>query len=188
MYPNILNKTIADNYAMRHMFEDLLKLADRDGKVNLQPGALSRAINLPLPEVDGLLEKLMVDSLIGMREGCIEILDFEVHSREIGAWGQRHYARTYKRSKGAKRKAPSVIKDSLITVPDDAWVASLKQEKAYEGIDVEHQFQLFRVWYTERKRKPTRRRFQAWLARCDREILVSNGSAQPKPFNVTDSL
>lgn len=58
VYEQILDSSIADNYEVRHFFEDLLKLADRTGVVDMTPEAIGRRINLPVEKVRPLLEEL----------------------------------------------------------------------------------------------------------------------------------
>lgn len=58
VFEQILDSSIADNYEVRHFFEDLLKLADREGVVDMTPEAIARRINLPVEKVKPLLVEL----------------------------------------------------------------------------------------------------------------------------------
>jgi len=59
VYESILDSSIADDYEVRHFFEDMLKLADwRTGIVDRTPEAIHRRINLPLEKVRELLNRL----------------------------------------------------------------------------------------------------------------------------------
>lgn len=51
VFDQILDSSIAENYELRHFFEDMLKLADKGGAVDMTPEAISRRINLPLEKV-----------------------------------------------------------------------------------------------------------------------------------------
>ena len=48
IYEQIFDSSIAENYQVRHVFEDLLKLADKDGTVNRTHEAIARRTNVPL--------------------------------------------------------------------------------------------------------------------------------------------
>lgn len=57
VYSQILDSSLADDYQVRHVFEDLLKLADQDGIVDCTPEAIARRTNVPLEIVKrGLAE------------------------------------------------------------------------------------------------------------------------------------
>lgn len=58
LFAQIFDSSIAENYELRHFFEDMLKLADIDGVVDMTPEAISRRINLPLEKVVVFLEEL----------------------------------------------------------------------------------------------------------------------------------
>lgn len=58
VFEQILDSSIANNYELRHFFEDMLKLADMTGVVDMTPEAIARRINLPLERVLPLLAEL----------------------------------------------------------------------------------------------------------------------------------
>lgn len=58
IFEQIFDSSIAENYRVRHVFEDLLKLADSTGVVDMTPEAISRRINCPLEEVGHALVEL----------------------------------------------------------------------------------------------------------------------------------
>lgn len=59
VYQSILDSSIAENYELRHFFEDMLKLADwRTGIVEMTPESISRRINLSLDKVLFFLDLL----------------------------------------------------------------------------------------------------------------------------------
>jgi len=58
VFNQIFDSSIAENYELRHFFEDMLKLADSDGVVDKTPESISRRINLPLEKVVRFLNEL----------------------------------------------------------------------------------------------------------------------------------
>lgn len=58
VFSQIFDSSIAENYELRHFFEDLLKLADAEGVVDMTQEAIHRRINLPLDKVVIFLEEL----------------------------------------------------------------------------------------------------------------------------------
>lgn len=48
IYEQIFDSSLAENYQVRHVFEDLLKLADQEGVVDRTHEAISRRTNVPL--------------------------------------------------------------------------------------------------------------------------------------------
>lgn len=59
VFAQILDSSIADDHLTRWVFEDLLKLADQDGVVDMTLGAISRRTNVPVDIVTKGVEKLM---------------------------------------------------------------------------------------------------------------------------------
>lgn len=56
VFSQIFDSTIAEDYKVRHIFMDLLVMADSDGVVDRTPEAISRVANVPLEHVKaGLL-------------------------------------------------------------------------------------------------------------------------------------
>lgn len=51
IFSQIFDSSIADNFQHRHIFMDLIVLADSDGVVDMTPEAVSRRTNVPLPVV-----------------------------------------------------------------------------------------------------------------------------------------
>ena len=58
VFLQILDSSIAEDYRTRHFFEDLLKLADRDGVVDMTHSAIARRLNAPEAEVREAIAKL----------------------------------------------------------------------------------------------------------------------------------
>jgi hypothetical protein len=58
VFTQILDSSISENYQIRHVFEDLLKLADINGVVDMTPEAIARRTNVPLEIVREAIEEL----------------------------------------------------------------------------------------------------------------------------------
>lgn len=58
IFTQIFDSSIAENCRTRHVFEDLLKLADLNGCVDMTPEAIARRTNVPLDEVRAALAEL----------------------------------------------------------------------------------------------------------------------------------
>jgi hypothetical protein len=58
VFSQILDSSIAEDYLVRFVFEDFLKLADKEGLVDMTPGAISRRTHVPLEIVTHGIEKL----------------------------------------------------------------------------------------------------------------------------------
>lgn len=59
VFAQIFDSSIAENYEVRHVFEDLLKLADKEGVVDMTMEAIHRRTNVPLEKVRFGIEELM---------------------------------------------------------------------------------------------------------------------------------
>jgi hypothetical protein len=59
VFSQILDSSIAVDYEQRHLFMDLLVLADREGVVDMTTEAISRRLNVPEPLVRSNMLKLM---------------------------------------------------------------------------------------------------------------------------------
>lgn len=58
IFLQILDSSLAEDYQTRHVFEDLLKLCNQDGVVDMTREAISRRTNIPLEIVNRAIEKL----------------------------------------------------------------------------------------------------------------------------------
>lgn len=58
VFSQIFDSSIAENYRHRHVFMDLLVLADSDGAVDMTLEAVARRTNVPLEEVRAAIEFL----------------------------------------------------------------------------------------------------------------------------------
>lgn len=94
IFSQIFDSSIAENYEVRHVFEDLLKLCDRDGVVDMTMEAIARRTNVPLEKVRHGIEELMkpdANSRSKEQEGRRLIL---VDSRRNWGWiivNYQHY-------------------------------------------------------------------------------------------------
>ena len=59
IFAQIFDSSIASDYIVRHIFMDLLVLADRDGVVDMTPDAISRRTNVPEDMVVHAISELM---------------------------------------------------------------------------------------------------------------------------------
>lgn len=59
IFAQIFDSSIAENYEVRHVFEDLLKLADKTGVVDMTMEAVARRTNVPFEKVKFGIEELM---------------------------------------------------------------------------------------------------------------------------------
>lgn len=67
---------------------------------------------------------------------------------------------------------------SVVTLPDDEWIASLGSDPAYKGVDVPREIAKCRVWCESNRKSFTRRRIVNWLNRCDRPVDSGSGKAR----------
>lgn len=58
VFLQILDSSIAEDFELRHVFEDFLKLVNRHGIVDVTREAMARRINLPLEQLNAAIEKL----------------------------------------------------------------------------------------------------------------------------------
>jgi hypothetical protein len=59
IFAQIFDSTIAKDYVVRHVFMDMLVLADRDGVVDMTVDAIARRTNVPQDLVDHAIKELM---------------------------------------------------------------------------------------------------------------------------------
>ena len=58
IFAQIYDSSIAENYQVRHVFMDLLVLADRDGVLDMTPQAIARRTNIPMKVLMSALSAL----------------------------------------------------------------------------------------------------------------------------------
>lgn len=87
VFSQIFDSTIAEDYKIRHIFMDLLVMADSDGVVDKTPQAISRIANVPLEHVLAGLEVLsQPDTLSRTKENDGRRIVLVDESRD---WGWR---------------------------------------------------------------------------------------------------
>lgn len=134
VFAQIFDSSIAENYELRHFFEDMLKLSDADGVLDMTPEAIHRRINLPLEKVVeflGLLQEPDPKSRSPEHEGK-RLIPLDSH-REWG-WiivnyqhyrairdeeARRSYNRDAKRKERARKKElkPVITKKRVVYGP-----------------------------------------------------------------------
>lgn len=120
IFEQILDSSIAENYELRHFFEDLLKLADSSGVVDMTPEAIARRINLPIGKVGPLLSDLMkpdaksrspeqdgrrIVPLDSRRDWGWIVVNYEQYRSIRDEEARRAYNRDAKRKERGKQKA-----------------------------------------------------------------------------------
>jgi hypothetical protein len=58
VFDQIFDSSIVEDYSIRHVFMDLLVLADRHGEIDMTAEAIARRTNVPLSKVKDAIEKL----------------------------------------------------------------------------------------------------------------------------------
>lgn len=124
MFTQIFDSSIADDYQVRHVFEDICKLADVDGVVDMTPEAIASRTRVPLKIVNTSLAKLaapdprsrspeeegrrivLIDS---HRDWGWRIVNYEHYRQLRDDDARRSYFRDYMRQYRAKKKADGVI-------------------------------------------------------------------------------
>jgi phage replication O-like protein O len=65
-------------------------------------------------------------------------------------------------------------------VSDDEFLASLKADPAYAGLDIDVELGKLRDWCAEKNKTPSRRLFRKWLDNADRPLTLV-GKSPPRP-------
>lgn len=63
---------------------------------------------------------------------------------------------------------------------DSEWLASIKANPAYQGVDVDREIGKARAWYSTRNQQLTRRKIVAWLNRCEKPVHTNTPTAMPE--------
>lgn len=121
VFGQILDSSISENYEVRHIFEDLLKLADwRTGVVDMTPQAISRRLNIPIEKVLWGIEELCKpdpDSRSKVEEGRRlkllsdrvwgwHIVNYLEYRQQWDMRDKREYDRAAKARERARKGAP----------------------------------------------------------------------------------
>lgn len=133
IFAQIFDSSIAGDYVVRHIFMDLLVLADRDGVVDMTPDAISRRTNVPEDMVLHALAELMkpdhksrsplesgsrIVPLDSHRDWGWQIVNFDHYRAIRDEESRKTYFRDYKREyrqtkKSTKRpQCPQDVLDS----------------------------------------------------------------------------
>ena len=97
---------------------------------------------------------------------------YRQHQNDNGLRGEekrREEIRREKKDIGANGSHPASLSDS-------EWLLTIKSRPAYQGIDVEREFEKMKTWCEVNKKDPTRRRFVNWLNRADKPFSASGQS------------
>jgi hypothetical protein len=226
VFTQILDSSLAEDWQARHVFEDLLKLAD-GGIVEMTRQAISRRTNVPMEVINRAIDVLespdpasrdaaedgrRLVRLDEHRDWGWRIVNWDKYDAIRSAQDQR--AKTAKRTRewrerqkvspaplpkaktkteadteaearSQERHTPSqgVTNSKRLAgarpaskVSDDEWLASLKKDKAYQGIDVGREHAKMLRWCEVKHKSPSRQRFVNWLNRIDPPLSTSVGT------------
>src|SRR5882762_7319565 len=128
VFEQIYDSTVARDYTVRHLFMDLLVLADPTGVVDMTPDAIARRTNIPQDIVERCLSELCqpdVKSRSPLEEGKRIV---PIDSRRDWGWKIVNYAhyrkirdeaarREYFRDKQRehRKKVKKAVKDEMLT-------------------------------------------------------------------------
>lgn len=133
IFHQIFDSSIADNYQARHVFMDLLVLADSDGVVDMTPTAIARRTNVPLEVIEKAIEELSspdhgtrtqeeegrrIVPIDPARNWGWQIVNYHHYRRIRDEESRREYHREYRRKereakRPAKKKSKPLPADGL---------------------------------------------------------------------------
>jgi len=128
VFQQIFDSSISEDHVVRHIFMDLLVLADRHGEVDMTIFAISRRTNVPLEAVRRAIERLTEpdpDSRTDVEEGRRLILidhhrdwgwrivNFAHYNAMRNEDARREYFREYKAKRRAERKINTLHENVL---------------------------------------------------------------------------
>lgn len=143
IFSQIFDSSLADDYQTRHVFMDLLVLADKDGFVDMTAEAIARRTNVPVNIVNESLCKLCkqdVNSRSHEQEGARliaidpernwgwQIVNFQHYHQIRNEDARREYMRDYMRKRREQKEACK----QLLTP-----VNTCKQQLAHIDIDID---------------------------------------------------
>lgn len=132
IFGQIFDSSIADDYQTRHVFMDLLVLADSDGVVDMTAGAIARRTNVPQEIVEVAIKALCSpdpDSRTKTDHGCRmlpldeqrgwgwQIVNYHHYRRIRDEESRRAYYREYRREEREKKRPEGKKKPSTAIVP-----------------------------------------------------------------------
>lgn len=130
VFEQIFDSTVAQDYEVRHMFIDLLILADPTGAVDMTPDAIARRTNVPQETVERCIKELCqpdVKSRSPLEEGKRlvpldsrrdwgwKIVNYQHYRKIRDQEARRSYFRDYQRK---RRKNLRVVKDKMVNKDD----------------------------------------------------------------------
>jgi hypothetical protein len=131
IFSQIFDSSIAEDYLVRHVFMDLIVLADRDGVVDMTLEAISRRTNVPEDVVRASVTRLLepdarsrshleqgarIRPIDSHRDWGWQIVNYE-HYRDVrDEESRKAYFRDYKRSYRQKKENLSTPSPTLSTV------------------------------------------------------------------------
>lgn len=131
IFNQIFDSSIAEDFTVRHVFMDLLVLADSEGVIDMTAEAISRRTNVPLETVALALEELAkpdphsrskqdqgrrIRLLDGHRKWGWRIVNYPQYRAIIDDEARRSYFRNYRRAARASAKKCSVPAKSATDV------------------------------------------------------------------------
>lgn len=123
---------------------------------------------MPNPSPATRLRLRLADARLQQPDGK---LSPEVWDRVANAWLNEFYP---------IRKPPKP--KSTAELSDEEWMADLEQRMCYAGIDLRRELGKMQIWSEINHKKPTRRRFVAWLNRAEKTISVNGiGQSSQRP-------
>ena len=174
VFTQILDSSLAEDYEIRHVFEDLLKLADMNGVVDMTPESISRRLNCPLEIVlrgISTLEKPDTKSRTPDHEGR-RIVKLDEHR----AWGwfivnyeyyrslaseEQRREKTKLRTQKWRNKQPKPSSDAPVTHVDASDAMQMQMQKQKQ-MDIDSGGT--RVGWTEKETEEQWAAAQGWLA------------------------
>src|SRR5277367_1471033 len=152
IFSQIFDSSISEDHVIRHVFMDLLVLADRDGVVDMTPDAIARRTNVPLEIVEAAIRKLSepdprsrsgdddgrrIVLLDVHRDWGWQIVNYEMYRNIRDEESRKAYFREYKRKQRAQvvnRRPPPVNKRPQVsTGVRDSPTLSTKAEAEAEA-------------------------------------------------------
>lgn len=124
IFQSILDSSVANDWQVRIVFEDMLILADKFGMVDMTVEAIQRRTGLPMDIVQYGIKKLLdpdpssrhkesdgrrIELIDDRRDWGWQIVNYEKYSKMRTAEERRDYMREYKREQRSKAKVDSGI-------------------------------------------------------------------------------
>ena len=148
VFAQIFDSSISEDYIVRHVFMDLLVLADREGIVDMTLTAISRRTNVPPEIIQNAIDKLLLpdptsrsDSHEGCRIAPLDnhrdwgwyIVNFSKYRDMRDEEARKSYFREYQRVRRAKDKA---VKDRALTSVDKSDKVELLNDVTHTEAEV----------------------------------------------------